>query len=53
MIKKVEIGEISAEKFWQSYNAWKNHVLKGNCIKLCRSMDMIVEEEMSVLYVRK
>ena len=24
----------------EKYNAWKNHALHGNCIKLCYSMDL-------------
>ena len=48
MIRKVKSGEISAEKFYQNYNAWKNHALKGNCIKLCHSMDLFVNKELSV-----
>ena len=31
-------------QFDKKYNAWKNHALHGNCIKLCHSMDMFVEE---------
>lgn len=49
MIKKVKSGEISEAKFNQRYNARKNHTLKGNCIKLCHSMDMFVEGEMNRL----
>lgn len=44
LIKKVKSGEISEEQFYQRHNAWKNHALKGNCIKLCHSMDMLVSE---------
>lgn len=48
LIRKVKRGELSMEEFQQRYGAWKNHALKGNCIKLCHSIDMIVEAELSV-----
>ena len=44
MIKKVNAGRMSKEKFYERYNAWKNHALHGNCYKLCQSMDYMVEE---------
>lgn len=44
LIGKVRNGEISEEQFYQRYNARKNHILKGNCIKLCHSLDVLVEE---------
>lgn len=44
--KLVKSGKMTREKFFQKYNAWKNHALHGNCIKLCHSMDMYVEELM-------
>ncbi|MCM1218827.1 MAG: RNA-directed DNA polymerase [Lachnospiraceae bacterium] len=47
LIKKVKKGEIDVEKFYHDYNAWKNHALKGNCIKLCNSMDLYVEKELN------
>ena len=50
LIKKVRSGEISEEQFYQRHNAWKNHALKGNCIKLCHSMDMLVEEALYQQY---
>ena len=34
------------KKFYEKYNAWKNHASHGNCIKLCHSMDLYVEELM-------
>ena len=49
LIKKVRNGEISEKKFYQRHDAWKNHALKGNCIKLCHSMDMLIEEEFNRL----
>lgn len=42
--KLVNVGKMSKSKFYEKYNAWKNHALHGNCIKLCYSMDMLVEE---------
>ena len=36
---------IQAESaFYEKYNAWKNHAMHGNCIKLCHSMDLYVKE---------
>lgn len=46
MAKKVRSGKISKEKFYESYNSWKNHALKGNCIKLCCEMDKFVNMEL-------
>lgn len=46
MAKQVKKGKISTEKFNQSYLSWKNHALKGNCIKLCHEMDLFVEKEL-------
>lgn len=43
-IKLVKSGEMSKEKFYEKYGAWKNHALHGNCIKLCHSMDLYVNE---------
>lgn len=40
----VKSGEMTEEKFFEKYNAWKNHALHGNCIKLCHSMDLYVKE---------
>lgn len=42
--KQVSAGKMSEKKFYEKYNAWKNHALHGNCIKLCHSMDLYVEE---------
>ena len=44
MIKQVNKGKMSEKKFYERYNAWKNHALHGNCIKLCCSMDKMVKE---------
>lgn len=38
--KLVHSGRMTEKKFYEKYNAWKNHALHGNCIKLCHSMDM-------------
>lgn len=40
----VRSGKMKEEKFFEKYNAWKNHALHGNCIKLCHSMDLYVKE---------
>lgn len=42
--KAVRTGKMTEQKFYEKYNAWKNHALHGNCIKLCNSMDMYVEK---------
>lgn len=44
MAKLVKSGRMTKEKFYEKYNAWKNHALHGNCIKLCHSMDLLVKE---------
>lgn len=41
-VKLVNNGAMTERKFYEKYNAWKNHALHGNCIKLCQSMDMEV-----------
>lgn len=42
--KLVKSGKMSEKKFFEKYNAWKNHAMHGNCIKLCHSMDLYVKE---------
>lgn len=42
--RAVKSGKMAEIKFYEKYNAWKNHALHGNCIKLCRTMDLYVEE---------
>lgn len=37
-------GKLSEEKFYESYNAWKNHISHGNCFKLGCEMDKYVGE---------
>ncbi len=42
--KIVKSERMPIDKFYEKYNAWKNHALHGNCIKLCHSMDLYVKE---------
>lgn len=42
--KLVKSDKMSEQKFYEKYNAWKNHAMHGNCIKLCHSMDLYVKE---------
>lgn len=42
--RAVKSGKMTEMKFYEKYNAWKNHALHGNCIKLCHSMDLFVDE---------
>lgn len=44
--KLVKRGRMTREKFMEKYSAWRNHAMHGNCIKLCHSMDLFVEELM-------
>lgn len=44
MVGLVKNGKLSKEKFNESYNAWKNHISHGNCVKLGYEMDRYVEE---------
>lgn len=44
MVGLVKSGGLSKEKFYESYNAWKNHISHGNCVKLGYEMDRYVEE---------
>ena len=44
LCKAVNKGKLSRKKFDEKYTAWKNHASHGNCIKLCHSMDLMVEE---------
>lgn len=46
--KLVKSGRMTERKFYEKYNAWKNHALHGNCIKLCHSMDLYVEKLLEV-----
>jgi len=47
-IRAVKARKMTEEKFRERYGAWKNHAMHGNCIKLCHSMDMFVEEELKL-----
>ena len=42
--RAVKKGKMTEKKFYEKYNAWKNHALHGNCIKLCYSMDLYVNK---------
>lgn len=44
MVGLVKSGRLSKEKFYESYNAWKNHISHGNCVKLRYEMDRYIEE---------
>ena len=44
MVGLVKCGKLSKEKFYESYNAWKNHISHGNCVKLGYEMDRYIEE---------
>lgn len=48
MAKLVKSGKMTEKKFYEKYNAWENHALHGNCIKLCHSMDLYVKELLEV-----
>ena len=37
-------GKLSKDKFYESYNSWKNHISHGNCIKLSYEMDKYIED---------
>lgn len=39
----VNRGKLTKEKFYESYNAWKNHISHGNCYKLGCEMDKYIE----------
>ncbi len=42
MRKLLDEGKITEDKFNASYNAWKSHILHGNCYKLSKMMDNII-----------
>ena len=52
LCKAVNKGKLSKRKFDEKYAAWKNHASHGNCIKLCHSMDLMVEECMKETVVK-
>ena len=43
MVGLVNSGKLSKEKFYESYNAWKNHISHGNCVKLGYKMDRYID----------
>lgn len=44
MVSLVKSGKLTKEKFYESYNAWKNHISHGNCYKLRCEMDKYIGE---------
>ena len=44
MVGLVKCGKLSKEKFYESYNAWKNHISHGNYVKLAHEADRYIEE---------
>lgn len=44
MVKLVKEGRLSKEKFYESYNSWKNHISHGNCKKLGYEMNKYIDE---------
>ena len=44
MAKLAAEGKISKERFYVSYNAWKNHISHGNCYSLGKNMDKRINE---------
>ena len=44
MAKLVASGKLQPEKFQASYDAWKNHISRGNCYQLGKSMDKKIAE---------
>lgn len=44
MAKLVAAGKLPEEKFRASYCAWKNHISHGNCYKLGKVMDGMIEK---------
>lgn len=44
MARLVNTDKLSKEKFYESYNVWKNHISHGNCVKLEYEMDRYIEE---------
>lgn len=44
MAKLVAAGKMPIEKFQSSYGAWKNHISHGNCYRLGKAMDEIIND---------
>lgn len=42
--KLVMEGKLPIDKFHASYRAWKNHISHGNCYKMAKSMDHMINE---------
>jgi len=47
MAKLLASGRISQKDFGTSYNAWKNHISHGNCYKLSKAMDEIIQRKLT------
>lgn len=47
MAKLLASGKISQRDFDTSYNAWKNHISHGNCYKLSKAMDVIIQRKLT------
>lgn len=45
-VRAVNDRKMSMEKFHEKYGSCKNHMLHGNCTKLCHSMDLEIERRM-------
>ena len=44
MAKLVAAGKLPIDKFYMSYNAWKNHISHGNCYNLGKATDKMINE---------
>ena len=43
MVGLVNHGKLKQKKFYESYNAWKNHISQGNSVKLGYEMDKYID----------
>lgn len=43
MAKLVVQGKLSQDKFYSSYQAWKNHISHGNCYNLSKKFDLKIK----------
>lgn len=48
MITLVKKGILTKDKFYESYNSWKNHISHGNCVKLSQEMDKYINELLNI-----